>query len=197
MGRNSNKPMMRDTATSPRVLLETEKPSLYQSPSNHGQAMEGRGFDLGIHFHHEVSHCVWRWPQYYTHSTWSRKEKQRNIGSLGNVVFCEILLDLRVTSLHLQSPQFHLCISEMFLSVSVIVISTHNCRSVSLSGIGYVMCKVIYRFHGLLIDILIGPVFNSPFATTVWWRGTMGWLPHSELYGFVAIAIQFIIRVPM
>ena len=102
MGRNSNKPMMRDTNTQrhqqPRVLLGTEKPSSYQSPSNHGQAMEGRGFDLGIHFHQWLSVDCGVTPvlsSYYTHSTWRRREeRQRNIGSLGNVVFCEILLEV-------------------------------------------------------------------------------------------------------
>ena len=103
MGRNSNKPMMRDTNTQrhqqPRVLLGTEKPSSYQSPSNHGHAMEGRGFDLGIHFHHEVSHTVCGVTPVLSsldkHSTWRRREeRQRNIGSLGNVVFCEILLEV-------------------------------------------------------------------------------------------------------
>ena len=57
-----------------------------------------------------ISDCLWivEWPvmtSYYTHT---KEERQRNIGSLGNVVFCvlitglvfcEILLDLRVTKL--------------------------------------------------------------------------------------------------
>ena len=71
-------------------------------------AKPGRGFDPGIHFHQWLSvDCGVTpvLPSYYTHT---REERQRNIGSLGNVVFCvlitglvfcEILLDLRVTAL--------------------------------------------------------------------------------------------------
>ena len=103
MERNSNKPMMRDTATSPRVLLETEKPSLYQSPSNHGQAMEGRGFDLGIHFHQWLSHCVWRWHQYYHRTTHTQHEGggRRDNGiseAWGMSCFVRFYWKLRVTS---------------------------------------------------------------------------------------------------
>ena len=183
--------MIWDTALSPRVLLETEEPSLDQSPSNHGQTMEGRGSDLRILLHQCLSHSVWRWPQYHQLTTHTQHEAgRRNNGTSKPVGMSCFLRFWTIPSI---SPVFLWNVS----SVIVIVISTHNCRSVSLSGIGYVMCKVIYRFHGLPIDNPIGQVFDSPFATKVWWRGTMGWLPHSELYGFVAIAIQFIIRVPM
>ena len=184
--------MMWDTAISPRVLLETEEPSLDQSPSNHGQTMEGRGSDLRILLHQCLSHSVWRWPQYHQLTTHTQHEAgRRNIGTsedCGNVVLLVVLwADPSIPPVYLWNVS----------SVIVIVISTHNCTSVSLSGIGYVMCKVIYRFHGLPFDNLIGPVLNSPFATTVWWRGIMGGLPHSELYGFCTSSIQFIIRVPM
>ena len=65
-------------------------------------------------------------------------------------------------------------ISPVFLwnvsSVIVIVISTHNCTSVSLSGIGYVMCKVIYRFYGLLLD--------NPMLPSVVKRYLIAWPVH-------------------
>ena len=109
MRRNSNKPMIWDTAISPRVLLETEEPSLDQSPSNHGQTMEGRGSDLGIRYHQCLSLSVWRWPQYYHLTTHTQHGAgRRNNGTseaCGNVVF----------GCFGQTPQFHLCISEMFL----------------------------------------------------------------------------------
>ena len=114
-----------------------------------------------------VSQCVEMTPvppAYYAHSTWSRTEEQRNIEACGNVVFDGFWA---IPSI---SPVFLWNVS----SVIVIVISTHNCTSVSLSGIGYVMCKVIYRFHGLPIDNPIGQVFDSPFGNNSVMEGDYG-----------------------
>ena len=128
MRRNSSKPVTWDTAISPRVLLETEEPSLDQSPSNHGQTMEGRGSDLRILLHQCLSHSVWRWPQYHQLTTHTQHEAgRRNNGTSKPVGMSwngwnrwngRSLWEWRVTSVFEQSPQFHLCFFEMFVIVS-------------------------------------------------------------------------------
>ena len=160
--------MIWDTALSPRVLLETEEPSLDQSPSNHGQTMEGRGSDLRILLHQCLSHSVWRWPQYHQLTTHTQHEAgRRNNGTSKPVGMSCFSRFWTIPSI---SPVFLWNVS----SVIVIVISTHNCRSVSLSGIGYVMCKVIYRFHGLTFRNPIGQVFDSPFGNNSVMEGDYG-----------------------